>query len=149
MIEAGATSSDVSDVVQDVFFRVFRSVGRFRGDAELATWVSRITVNEVRRRRRGLFRLLRFGRAYAAQPERTTQPDTRAVALRDAERILASLPAEEREVYVLVHRADMSLREAAEALGRPVSTLHARLERAREKVSALVSAQQQKEAARG
>ena len=44
MIGGGA---DVADVVQDVFFRIFRSIARFRGDAELATWVSRITVNEV------------------------------------------------------------------------------------------------------
>jgi RNA polymerase sigma-70 factor (ECF subfamily) len=136
MIGGGA---DAADVVQDVFFRIFRSIGRFRGDAELATWVSRITVNEVRRKRRGLFRFLRFGRALAAEPQRTSTIDGSGLALRDAERILGSLPPEEREVYVLVHRAELSLREASLVLERPVSTLHARLERAREKVAARVA----------
>jgi RNA polymerase sigma-70 factor, ECF subfamily len=142
MIGGGA---DVADVVQDVFFRIFRSIARFRGDAELSTWVSRITVNEVRRRRRGLMRFLRFGRALAAEPARSATMDTSALALRDAERILASLTPDERDVFVLVHRGDLSLREAAEVLDRPTSTLHARLERAREKVSQEIA----KEADRG
>ena len=136
MIGGGA---DLADVVQDVFFRVFRSIGRFRGDSELGTWISRITVNEVRRRRRGLFRFLRFGRALASEPARTSSLDTSGVALRDAERILSVLSQEEREIFVLVHRADLSLREAAQILDRPVSTLHARLARASDKVSAEIA----------
>jgi RNA polymerase sigma-70 factor (ECF subfamily) len=38
---------DASDVVQEVFFKVFRKVGAFRGDSCLKTWIYRIAVNEA------------------------------------------------------------------------------------------------------
>jgi RNA polymerase sigma-70 factor (ECF subfamily) len=45
-------SADVPDVVQEVFLKVFRNVGSFRGDSSLKTWVYRIAVNESRNHRR-------------------------------------------------------------------------------------------------
>ena len=36
---------DAEDVAQEVFLEVLASVGRFRGEAALATWISRITIN--------------------------------------------------------------------------------------------------------
>ncbi len=36
---------DAEDLVQEVFLRAYQSLGRFRGDAQLATWLHRITVN--------------------------------------------------------------------------------------------------------
>ncbi len=39
--------SDASDVVQEVFLKVFRKIGAFRGDASLKTWIYRIAVNEA------------------------------------------------------------------------------------------------------
>jgi RNA polymerase sigma-70 factor (ECF subfamily) len=48
--------SDASDVVQEVFLKIFRNVGKFRGDSTLRTWVYRIAVNEAHNRRRWLFR---------------------------------------------------------------------------------------------
>lgn len=40
-------SSDASDVVQEVFLKVFRKIGAFRGDSSLKTWIYRIAVNEA------------------------------------------------------------------------------------------------------
>jgi RNA polymerase sigma-70 factor (ECF subfamily) len=48
--------ADASDVVQEVFLKIFRNVGSFRGDSSLRTWVYRIAVNEAHNRRRWLFR---------------------------------------------------------------------------------------------
>src|SRR5271168_290147 len=48
--------ADASDVVQEVFLKIFRNVGNFRGDSTLRTWVYRIAVNESHNRRRWLFR---------------------------------------------------------------------------------------------
>ncbi|HOL73363.1 MAG TPA: sigma-70 family RNA polymerase sigma factor [Bryobacteraceae bacterium] len=39
--------ADACDVVQEVFFKVFRKIGAFRGDSSLKTWIYRIAVNEA------------------------------------------------------------------------------------------------------
>lgn len=48
--------ADIADVVQEVFLKIFRSVGSFRGDCCLKTWVYRIAVNEARNRLRWFIR---------------------------------------------------------------------------------------------
>jgi RNA polymerase sigma-70 factor (ECF subfamily) len=45
-------STDAADVVQEVFFKIFRNIGHFRGDSSLKTWIYRIAVNEARNHRR-------------------------------------------------------------------------------------------------
>ena len=44
--------SDSADVVQEVFLKVFRNVGAFRGDSSLKTWIYRISCNEAYNHRR-------------------------------------------------------------------------------------------------
>src|SRR5436190_2433199 len=45
-------SADASDAVQDIFLKVFRNVGTFRGDASLKTWIFRIGISEILNRLR-------------------------------------------------------------------------------------------------
>jgi len=40
-------SADACDVVQEVFLKIFRKIGAFRGDSSLKTWIYRIAVNEA------------------------------------------------------------------------------------------------------
>ncbi len=44
--------ADAADVVQEVFLKVFRNVGSFRGESSIKTWIYRIAVNEARNQRR-------------------------------------------------------------------------------------------------
>jgi RNA polymerase sigma-70 factor (ECF subfamily) len=44
--------ADASDTAQEVFLKVFRKIGSFRGDSSLKTWIYRIAVNEARNQRR-------------------------------------------------------------------------------------------------
>jgi len=48
--------SDASDVAQEVFLKVFRNIGHFRGQSSLKTWIFRITINEAHNQRRWFFR---------------------------------------------------------------------------------------------
>jgi RNA polymerase sigma-70 factor, ECF subfamily len=48
--------SEAGDVVQEVFLKVFRNIGSFRGQSTLKTWIYRITVNEAHNARRWRFR---------------------------------------------------------------------------------------------
>ena len=44
--------SDAPDVTQEVFLKVFRNIGDFRGECSLKTWIYRIAVNEASNLRR-------------------------------------------------------------------------------------------------
>lgn len=73
--------ADASDVAQEVFLKIFRNVGSFRGDSSLRTWVYRIAVNESHNRRRWLFR---HRRGETAIDETFEDSDTRARPLMDS-----------------------------------------------------------------
>ena len=44
--------ADAKDALQDAYLHAFRSIGQFRGDAALSTWLSRLVLNECSARRR-------------------------------------------------------------------------------------------------
>lgn len=44
--------NEASDIVQEVFLKVFRKIDTFRGDCSLKTWIYRIAVHEAYNRRR-------------------------------------------------------------------------------------------------
>lgn len=44
--------AEAEDAMQDAYLRAYRSIGTFRGEAKLSTWLVRIVVNEARARRR-------------------------------------------------------------------------------------------------
>ncbi len=47
---------DGADVTQEIFLKVFRGIGSFRGKSSLKTWIYRIAVNEARNHRRSFLR---------------------------------------------------------------------------------------------
>lgn len=47
-----ADPKDASDVVQEVFIKIFRNIGSFRNQSSLKTWIYRIAVNEAHNYRR-------------------------------------------------------------------------------------------------
>ena len=53
----GPGRGDLEDVLQDVFIEAFRSIGRFRGDAKVSTWLYRVCVNVALQRLRKRKRL--------------------------------------------------------------------------------------------
>ncbi len=70
-------------------------------------------------------------------PLRATQSDN--LELRDLDRALSRLSAEQREVLLLVGQEDLSYEEAARIVGTPIGTVMSRLSRGRERLRALLS----------
>jgi RNA polymerase sigma-70 factor (ECF subfamily) len=135
--------ADAEDVAQEAFLKAFRNLASFRGDAKLGTWLVSITLNEARSRIR---------RRDAIKIESLDEPDeegkTSPALLRDWREIpsealerkevrsllhkaITALPLIYREVFQLRDIEQLSVQEAAQALGITTSSVKVRLHRAR------------------
>lgn len=136
--------AEAEDCVQDAYLRAIAAIGEFRGEARLATWLTRIVVNEalarLRRSRRGA-EVIRLegdlpGVEAALDEAVSPQSNPEAEAMQSqARRILESrideLPDAFRTVFVLRAVEEMSVEETAAALGIPEATVRTRFFRAR------------------
>ena len=133
--------SEAEDVVQESYVRAFISLDQFRGDSSLATWLSRIVLNEALgrlRRRRPTVDLGTIENRPQSQiiPFPTPQLDPeRAVAQREiqslVEQAIDDLPEAFRIVLVARIIENMSVEETAELFGLRAETVKTRLHRAR------------------
>ncbi len=138
--------SDASDVAQEVFLKIFRNVGSFRGESTLRTWVYRIAVNESHNRRRWLFR---HRRGETGIDETFEDSETREKPLMDSgetpfdftvnrearillEEALAAVNPVFRAALVLREVEDMSYEEIADVLEVSIGTVKSRIVRGRE-----------------
>jgi RNA polymerase sigma-70 factor (ECF subfamily) len=136
--------SEAEDVVQESYVSAFAHLDSFRGESSLATWLSRITINEA------LGRLRRERTAVALAVVETQRPEAQIIQFPqsgtsvDPERTMA-----QREILQLVERATdnlpemfrivfvtriiegMSVEETADLLGLRPETVKTRLHRAR------------------
>ena len=117
------------DIAQEAFAKAWRSLAGFRGEAELATWLYRVVVNEglshLRRQRVSDRLLALFGPERPAGAPRS-DPSLRA----RIEEALSALSPHERAVFVLVHLEGFTVDEAAAIRGRAVGTIKSQLHRA-------------------
>jgi RNA polymerase sigma-70 factor (ECF subfamily) len=138
--------AEAEDVVQEAYMRAFENLAGFRGESSLATWLTRIAVNEAlgrKRKRRptidlrdldtideqGEVRVLIFPGARAgANPEADV---TRAEVRRLLERAVDDLPQPFRVVFVMRELEQMSVEETASQLDILPETVKTRLHRAR------------------
>lgn len=131
-LKAMVRDEDVAqDLTQDTFVRAFQSLGSFRGDASLMTWVLSIARNLARNRARRA-RLESRWRVPIEPPEDV--PDRRAVMSAREPRLaaaLAELPAPQRETVMLYYVEDLAIEEVGRVTGRPTNTIKSDLYRAR------------------
>ena len=132
------------DLSQEVFFRVFRTIHRFRGQSTLRTWIYRIAVNQARNRRRFWRRRHRADQvsldahmAAHGDFESVTEPaPDRLLAQKELaariQRALDELPFDQRTVIVLREIDGLSYDEIAFSLGVAIGTVKSRLTRARQ-----------------
>jgi RNA polymerase sigma-70 factor (ECF subfamily) len=124
---------DAEDVAQEVFLRVFRSLGRWDATRPLRPWVLGIAVNRCRTwigRRARVPEPVDYLHVVPGRPP-DAPSDELTAALRAA---VDDLRAEYREVFVLFHEHGRCYEEIAGAVDRPVGTVKTWLHRARAQV---------------
>jgi RNA polymerase sigma-70 factor (ECF subfamily) len=139
---------DAEDIAQEVFIKIYRSLDRFRQDAQLTSWMYRIVMNACIDHRRRSRTTAITGSGDEADyrmlnaPEETPGPEERAYAGEIGEVLeveIGRLPKGQRIVFVMRHYQGMKLCEIAEALGLAEGTvkrqLHAAVHRLRDALS--------------
>jgi RNA polymerase sigma-70 factor (ECF subfamily) len=138
--------AEAEDVLQEAYTRAFAAIAGFRGEAGMATWLTRIVLNEghdrLRRRRatvdldeiepaqaRG--QMLSFPGPVAANPEADA---ARAQIRRLIEAALDDLPEAFRLVFILREVEELSVEETAAHLSIRPETVKTRLHRARRRL---------------
>jgi RNA polymerase sigma-70 factor (ECF subfamily) len=119
LYSSGAPPADLDDLVQDTFFRAFRALGTWRGDASMRSWLFTIAGNLLRdefRKRKGRQMLSLEDRDL---PDRA-DPFADLAAAEAEQRVregLARLPRLQREVFLLRVQEGSEYAEIAAALG--------------------------------
>lgn len=141
---------DAEDAAQEVFIKVYKNIGSFRGEAKFSSWLYRIAVNTcynyVRWRKRlrlpGLIRINKDQgtderiavemRDYATDPEKSLLNKELAYVIRSA---VARLRGKQRSVVILKDFLDRSYEEIATIMNMSVGSVKSTLSRGRLKVA--------------
>ncbi len=140
--------SEAQDLTQDVFMRVFRSLGSFRStEGSFGTWLARLTRNLLidhyrRTRHQRVTDSIEDQLPRIEEQHPTTARADHAVAGREASELiqaaLGKLSPELRETIIMRDLEDMEYREIALVLGIPEGTVKSRLNRGRAELARLL-----------
>ena len=149
LIQRLVSGSDVvDDLAQEVFIRAYRSLGDFKGESSLYTWLYKIALNLCRNHYRTRGRkpaheeLDEADGAVGLEAAGGTPEDEvfRREFWEQFRQGLEELPAEQREAVVFCDLEGMSYEEMAEVMGVPIGTVRSRIFRGRRALQARLAA---------
>jgi RNA polymerase sigma-70 factor (ECF subfamily) len=136
--------AEAEDALQEAYLQAYRTIGGYRGDARLSTWLARVVANEA------LMRLRKQARRSAIVPlqpgvpveeinqiaegsmDKTPESAARRAELRKLlEERIDALPGAYRAVFMLRGVEEYSVEETAGILQIPEATVRSRFFRAR------------------
>jgi RNA polymerase sigma-70 factor (ECF subfamily) len=134
--------ADAADVVQEAVMRALQYFDSYHG-GDARAWLLQIVRNSAHS---WIGRNRPVGRVSLVESELDTTPDSadpmnEVAAQAEGEslrRAIAQLPLEQREVLILREFEDLSYRQIADIIDRPIGTVMSRLSRARDQLAAIV-----------
>jgi RNA polymerase sigma-70 factor (ECF subfamily) len=143
---------DAAELTQDIFVKVYKSIGKFSGRSKFSTWLYALALNTGRNRIRRNRRISRF-EAFSMDDTPSVEDDERGYQAAATDRgpdsnasanetmtlvqmSIAELPGDFRAVAVMRDMQGMSYEEIAEAVGCSLGTVKSRISRARAMVRA-------------
>lgn len=127
----GGNRETAEDVTQQVFLKIFDKIGDFRGDAELTTWIYRMTVNaciDEQRKTRRFFSIENFLaeiRVRKTQDEKFERRETSD----EVQKAIGELKEKFRLPILLKYSEGLSYEEIAQVLDCSIGTVSSRLNR--------------------
>ena len=156
-----STLADAEDIAQEVFIEVYQSLGNFRQQSKLSTWLYRVAVNKslnfVRREKRhraarsieSFFGLGDNGKSNSMEvvSQRGSNADSRIEQQENKQMLktaIASLPENQRIAFVLSKYHELSYKEIAEVMDVTISSVESLLFRAKQNLQKKLLHEQKK-----
>lgn len=128
---------DAQDLVQDAFIKVYRSLDKYDANGSFSGWLYRVAINncmdEFRKKRYSMTQI-------EIDEERVVEPNHPELVFlkkeksRQLERLIATLPEDERLIILLRYVNEISYEEIGEVMDVPLSTVRNKLHRAKKKM---------------
>ncbi len=129
-------SHRADDLVQDTLERAMAKFHLWRRGSDLRAWLftvmHNVFINQLKVRRE-------LALDEAVEDGLQSAPQSDPLELRDLDAALRQLPAEQREVLLLVGLEQLSYAEVSKVLSIPLGTVMSRLSRGRERLRAVIS----------
>jgi len=133
---------DADDVLQNAFIKVYRSIGKFKGDSKLYTWLYRIATNEaitlLNKRKKTASSSIDaedLNLSNHLKADDYFDGNEAEILLQNA---LASLPDKQRQVFTLRYYDEMTYKEMSEVLETSIGALKASYHHAVKKIEDFV-----------
>ncbi|WP_375417764.1 RNA polymerase sigma factor [uncultured Hymenobacter sp.] len=135
---------EAEDVAQEVFVEVYQTIGRFRGEAALSTWIYRLTTSralrhrqKARTKKRFAFLTNLFGSDNDAQHHPPDHRHPHALLegqeqLQQLQQAISQLPDQQQVAFSLRHEQELSYEQIAAILQTTVPAVESLLFRARQ-----------------
>ena len=135
---------DAKDIVQDVFIEVFQSIGQFRGDALLSTWLFRIAVNksmnQIRKNKNkrilsNIDSVMPFKKKAIANITDESEISDRHLETKEQAKIIRKaidlLPGNQRIAFILSKYQDLSYKDISGVMNISLSAVESLIHRAK------------------
>jgi RNA polymerase sigma-70 factor (ECF subfamily) len=126
------TGQEAEDALQEGFIRVFKSIGSFRGDAALETWITRIMINSSLNIQRKKLYMMPMVDVETVPLHEAAEKQLAGIHLDDLLALVQSLPDGCRVVFNLFAIEGYSHREIGALLGISEGTSKSQYNRARQ-----------------
>lgn len=134
---------DADDLVQEVFVKVWKNLGKFREDSKLYTWVYRIATNEclnfLRKKKRRFFVPIHDLEGDLTKKLAQNIAPTGDEVQMKLQKALLKLPDKQRLVFNMKYFDDMKFTDIAEITGTSVGALKASYHHAVKKIEDLIN----------
>ncbi|OCS89024.1 sigma-70 family RNA polymerase sigma factor [Caryophanon latum] len=135
-------SEVAKDVVQNAFVKCYRHLDTFRGDANIKTWLYRITMNESKDYLKSwhcrMVRVKSFFHENSARQQSAEKEVLHRFAHAQLKADIFTLPTMYREVVYLHYFEDLAVAEIAELLHASPHTIKTRLRRGTQRLGAIL-----------
>lgn len=136
-------SETAKDMVQNTFIKCYKNLETFRFDAQIKTWLYRITINECKDYLKSWNYKMVQAKSFLNETAKSILPSTEKIVIdkynnEEIKDTIFSLPKIYREVVYLYYYDSLSTKEIAEVLDIPVNTVKTRFRRAKQRLKPMI-----------